>query len=208
MRKIRWRILDAVLGRGTPQSEPPASLVVGLGNPGPEYATTRHNVGFWCVDRLAADHSIAFSRRHKLALIGEGLIEGRRVVLAKPRIFVNRSGEAIAYLLRRYGVSPERLLVVQDELDLPLGKLRLRPRGSSGGHNGIGSVIAALGTQDFPRLRIGIGRPPPGSDQIEYVLGAMTEEERKVTDESVERAAGAVQTLITDGIDVAMNRFN
>ncbi len=208
MRKIRWPFQDAVLGRGTQRLEPPARIVVGLGNPGAEYVATRHNVGFWCVDRLAGDHSIAFSRRQRVALIGEGVIEGHRVVLAKPRTFVNRSGEAITHLLGRYGVSPQRLLVVQDELDLPPGKVRLRPKGSGGGHKGVDSVIAALGTQDFPRLRIGIGRPPPGSDQIEYVLGAMSEEERRVADEAVARAAQAVEALIADGIDAAMSSFN
>ena len=208
MRKIGRPILDAVLGLRNRQTKPPARVIVGLGNPGSEYADTRHNVGFWCIDRMARHHSIAFSRRHRSVMIGESVIEGHRVVLAKPRTFVNRSGQAVSYLLVRYRVSPQELLVVHDDMDLPLGKIRLRSRGSSGGHNGMESIIAAVGTQDFPRLRVGIERPSAGSDQVEHVLGALSEEEKRTTDEAVERAAQAVKTVLTDGITVAMNRFN
>ena len=145
---------------------PPEMLVVGLGNPGDRYRDTRHNVGFRCVDRIAGDHAIELSRRQRRALIGEGVIDGHPVVVARPRTFVNRSGEAVAYLLTRYAATPDRLLVVYDDMDLPLGKLRLRPSGSAGGHNGIKSIIDAVGTREFPRLRIGIGRPARGVDQV------------------------------------------
>ena len=179
-----------------------------MGNPGSQYAETRHNVGFWCVDRIASEHSIALSRRHRSSITGEGEVEGHRVVLAKPRGFVNRSGTAIEYLLARYSVSPQALLVVYDDMELPPVRIRLRPEGGAGGHNGIRSVIEATGTQEFPRLRVGIGRPPAGSGAIEYVLDSMSAEERKTADEVVARVSQAVATVLTDGITVAMNRFN
>ena len=208
MKKIRWPLLDAVLGLRRGRAEPPARIIVGLGNPGEQYVETRHNVGFRCVDRVARDHSIAYSRRHSSALMGEGEIEGHRVVLAKPRTFVNRSGQAIAYLLARYRVSPQELLVICDDMDLPLGKLRLRSKGSAGGHNGIESIGDVVDTQDFPRLRVGIGRPPVDTDQIEYVLGTISEDEQNAVDEAVERVAQVVVSVLTDGIAVAMNKFN
>ena len=187
---------------------PPEMIVVGLGNPGDRYRDTRHNIGFWCVDRLAGDHGIKLSRRQRRALIGEGVIEGRRIVLARPRTYVNRSGEAVAYLLTRYAVSPGQLLVVYDDMDLPLGKLRLRPSGSAGGHNGVKSIIDVVGSREFPRLRLGIGRPADGVHQVEHVLGTMSPDDRRGIDEAVERAADAVASVISEGITEAMNRFN
>ena len=201
-------MLDAVRRLRKRRTEPTSAIIVGLGNPGPEYAETRHNMGFRCVDCVAKSHGITFSRRHRSVLVGEGVVEGRRVALAKPRTFVNRSGRAITYLLARYAVSPQNLLVICDDLDLPLGKIRLRPEGSAGGHNGIKSIIEAVGTQEFPRLRVGIGHPPSGSDQIDYVLGTMSEDEREMADEAVERVVQAVASVLTDGVTVAMNRFN
>ena len=173
MVKIRLPSLDRLIGRGGMAPPPPEMLVVGLGNPGDRYRDTRHNVGFRCVDRIAGDHAIELSRRQRRALIGEGVIDGHPVVVARPRTFVNRSGEAVAYLLTRYAATSDRLLVVYDDMDLPLGKLRLRPSGSAGGHNGIKSIIDAVGTREFPRLRIGIGRPAGGVDQVGHVLGTM-----------------------------------
>ena len=208
MRKIRWPNLGAVIGMSRQQPELPSRIIVGLGNPGSEHVRARHNVGFWCLDYLAGEHSISYSRRNRSALIGEGIVEGHRVVLVKPRTFVNRSGDAVTYLLARYRVAPERLLVVYDDMELPLGKMRLRPEGSSGGHNGIKSIIDALDTRGFPRLRIGIGRPPAGSDRIGYVLGAMSEDEQATVDVVVERSVHVVASLLTDGMSVAMNRFN
>ena len=208
VRKLRRPILEALLGLRRQRAEPPSRIIVGLGNPGDQYAQTRHNVGFWCVDRIAKDYAIALSRRHRSTLIGEGVIEGHNIVIAKPRTFVNRSGQAIAYLLARYKVSPRELLVVHDDLALPPGKLRLRPGGSAGGHKGMVSIIEAVRTQDIPRLRIGIGQPPADSDQVQYVLSPMSEDERNAAGEAIERAAQAVATLLTDGITEAMNRFN
>ena len=208
MRRVRWAVLENLLGKAVRPSAPPALIVVGLGNPGEEYANTRHNVGFWCVDLLSSRHSIRLSRRHKLAALGEGGVEGHPVVLAKPRTFVNLSGEAVAYLLARYGARPQALMVVYDDMELPLGALRLRPRGGAGVHNGIRSIIESLGTQDFPRLRVGIGQPEIGGDRVAHVLGEMGAEERATVDEAAQRAAQAVTTVLSDGIDAAMNRFN
>ena len=151
--------LDRLIGRGGMAPPPPEMLVVGLGNPGDRYRDTRHNVGFRCVDRIAGDHAIELSRRQRRALIGEGVIDGHPVVVARPRTFVNRSGEAVAYLLTRYAATPDRLLVVYDDMDLPLGKLRLRPSGSAGGHNGIKSIIDATPHRHRPPR----GRRRPGS---------------------------------------------
>jgi PTH1 family peptidyl-tRNA hydrolase len=208
MKGIRWALAESVLWMRNQQDGPHHKLVVGLGNPGRQYANMRHNVGFWCVERLARESSIAFTRRRRHAVSGEGTIGGVPVVLAKPRTFVNDSGRAITSLLARYGASPADLLVVYDDMDLPQGELRLRPSGSAGGHNGMKSILEAIGTQSFARLRIGIGRPPVGVDEVEYVLGAMAPEERKRADEVVERATQAVICTLAEGIDVAMNRFN
>ena len=201
------RLFDIVHSLCSQKPQQPSMLIVGLGNPGGRYAQTRHNVGFWCVDHIAKEHSVNFSRR-RVVLAGDGLIGGHPVVLAKPRTFVNHSGKAVTYLLARYRASPQDLLVIYDDMDLPLGKVRLRAKGGAGGHNGINSIIEMTGTQDFPRLRIGIGRPVDGTDRIGYVLGTMSEVERKLVDEAVERAAWAVDSTLADGIDFAMERFN
>ena len=185
-----------------------ALAVVGLGNPGPEYADTRHNAGFLCIDALARRHDIGLARQHRSAIVGEGEIGGRSVALVKPRTYVNRSGVAVQYLQARYSLSVDRLLVVYDDINLPPGKLRLRGRGSAGGHNGIKSVIETTGSQDFPRLRIGVGRPPDGIGQVEHVIGAMDPDERDALDGAVARAADAVACLLAEGIDETMSRFN
>lgn len=182
------------------------SLVVGLGNPGPRYDGTRHNVGFACIDLLAERAGVRLSDKRQHALIGEGSLAGARVVLAKPRTFMNASGLAARYLLDRYGLRAERMLVVYDDMDLPLGALRVRAQGSSGGHNGLNSINAEVGTSAYPRVRIGIGRPAHGA--IEHVLARFTREEQAVVDEALARAADAVEAWLTEGIDAAMNRFN
>ena len=206
-RVLNLRLPGLLRGRRAPP-EPPALIVVGLGNPGPEYARTRHNVGFRCVDLLAAGCGVKLSRRHRSAAVGEGDIEGRRVVLAKPRTFVNRSGEAVSYLLTRYAAPPRSLLVVYDEMELPLGRVRLRPSGGAGGHNGLKSVLGAVGSGEIPRLRVGIGRPPPGVDPVDYVLGEPSGEEESALSASVELSVEVVRAVLTDGIDAAMNRYN
>ena len=191
-----------------PRAEPPSLVIVGLGNPGPEYAETRHNAGFWCIDALSEKHDITLERRNRSAIIGEGEIGDKPVVLVKPRTYVNRSGAAVNYLKARYALPIDRLLIVCDDINLPPGKLRLRRKGSAGGHNGIKSVIEAAGSQDFPRLRIGVGRPSEGTGQIEHVIGPMEHEDREVVDEAVERAVKAIACLLSEGIDETMSRYN
>ena len=190
------------------QLETPDLIVVGLGNPEPHYLRTRHNAGWWLIDLLAEKHSIELGRAHSTTRLGIGTVEGRTIALAKPRTHVNGSGEAVAYLLARLRATQDRLLIVYDETALPPGRLRLRPKGSAAGHNGIKSIISALGNQDFARLRIGVGQPPPGTDRVGWVLGEMSSDDQKLVDDAIERAAQAIVSLMEDGIDKAMGRFN
>jgi PTH1 family peptidyl-tRNA hydrolase len=183
-------------------------LIVGLGNPGLKYAANRHNVGFRCLDRLAAAHDLGFDRRQKKARVALGAIRGRRVVLAQPQTFMNDSGQSVAPLVQFYRVPPARLLVVYDDLDLPLGTLRLRPEGGSGGHKGMRSIIAQLGDQTFARLRIGIGRPPGQMDPAAYVLQDFAADEEPVIQEALERAVAAVEAWLVEGVEMAMSRHN
>jgi PTH1 family peptidyl-tRNA hydrolase len=197
-------------------SEPPPSirLVIGLGNPGDEYAAHRHNVGFWCVNCLARRWGLRFkgSRRARIA---EGQAEGEPIVLARPNTFVNRSDLAVTALLQRYELSPQEMLVICDDLELPVGRTRIRPGGGHGGHNGLWSIIYALQSEDFPRLRIGIDRPriddQPLTDPgvvAAYVLAEPLPEEREALEEAVERAAEAVTCTLREGLSAAMNRYN
>ena len=183
-------------------------LIVGLGNPGPQYAGNRHNAGFQVVERLAEAHEIKLDRLQFKARVGVGTIEGHHVVLAKPLTFMNLSGQAVGPLVRWYKVPLESLLVVMDDLDLPLGTIRLRPSGGAGGHKGLQSIIDALGTRAFPRLRIGIGRPPPGWDPADYVLHDFTPDEQPIIAQAYEQAMAAIECWLVEGIDAAMNRFN
>ena len=183
-------------------------LVAGLGNPGPRYATNRHNVGFRCLELLAARHELAFDKRQKRAVITSGAIRTRRIILAKPQTFMNESGRAVVPLARFYKVQPERLMVVYDDLDLPLGTIRLRPEGGSGGHKGMRSIIEQIGTQAFPRLRIGIGRPPGRMDPAAYVLQDFSTEEESLLEETLEHAVVAIEAWLSEGVEVAMNRYN
>ena len=183
-------------------------LVVGLGNPGKAYARARHNVGFRCIDSIGRDASIPVSERRQLAVIGQGLLEGEEVVLAKPRTFMNHSGEALSYLISRFHTPLQDLLVIYDDMDLPLGKIRIRPSGSAGGHRGVESIMGALKSPEFSRIRIGIGRPPTGMDEVEFVLGAFTAEESPLIAEAVATARNAVADMIGHGMEWAMNRYN
>lgn len=195
-------------GKRAHHPEPPALAIIGLGNPGAEYATTRHNAGFWCIDALSRKYAIRLERLRSAAIIGEGAIANRPVALVKPRTYVNRSGAAIRYLQARYALQADKLLIVCDDINLPPGKLRLRPKGSAGGHNGLKSIIEAAGSQAFPRLRIGVGRPADGAGQIEHVIGPMPPDEREIMDAAVERAADAIACLLAEGIQETMSRFN
>ena len=190
-------------------------LIVGLGNPGGEYADSRHNVGFWLVNRLARRHGIDLKTSGQAAL-GTGRIAGQEVALAKPRTFVNRSGEAVWNLIKRLKLDDaHELLVVCDDLDLPVGKVRLRPRGGHGGQKGLQSIIQAARSDEFPRVRIGIGRPVvDGQPSYEpeviagYVLAEPPPEERRLLDEAVERTIEAIEVALTEGVERAMARFN
>jgi PTH1 family peptidyl-tRNA hydrolase len=183
-------------------------LIVGLGNPGRRYRGTRHNVGWEVIARLADRAGIRVNEDEGFAEVGRGMIGDRRVLLARPFTYMNVSGEAVRDLRRRHRVRPEDILIIVDDIDLPLGRLRLRAAGSAGGHNGLKSVIEALGTTGFPRLRVGIGRPPLGTDPADFVLARFTADEAPAVQVSIERAADAVELAVTEGLNAAMNRFN
>lgn len=186
----------------------PTRLIVGLGNPGKEYERTRHNVGFAVVDEFARRHGIALTKREHQAIVGDGRVSETRVFLMKPQTFMNLSGQSVASLLRLKPLALTELLVVTDDIALPLGKLRLRAEGSAGGHNGLKSLIAHLHGQGFPRLRFGVGAPRDPSAQIDFVLGQFGKREQAEVDETLERAVAALETWLTDGIERAMNGFN
>ena len=183
-------------------------IIVGLGNPGPRYRSTRHNIGFRCLDLIATRWDIRVSERRAKAVLGRGRRLEQDIVLAKTRTFMNNSGDGVAYLLTRFGARPHDLIVIYDEMALPVGKLRLRPSGSDAGHNGVRSVIAALGTQDFPRIRVGIGRPAPDGGPIAHVIGGFSGVESPIISEAVARVVEAVDSILEEGIDRAMSRFN
>lgn len=182
-------------------------FVVGLGNPGPEYADHRHNVGFQVVDLLAADARFTASKRAK-ALTWEGRVEGRRVVLVKPTTYMNDSGQAVASLCSYYKARPERVIAVHDELDLPFGSLRLKFGGGDNGHNGLKSMRKSLGTGDFFRVRVGIGRPPGRMDAAAFVLRNFSAAERRDVSEVVARAADSVACLMLQGLERTQSQFN
>jgi PTH1 family peptidyl-tRNA hydrolase len=202
MPSLRW-----LIRHGAPKASQNIKLIVGLGNPGVRYANSRHNIGFLVTERFARAHALDFGRKRFNAQIAEGTLGGLRILLCKPQTFMNSSGEAVGKLFAFYKVAPHDLLVVYDDLDLPLGKMRIRSRGSSGGHHGMESIIAHIGTSDFPRLRVGIGRPNPKQD-IDHVLGSFEDEERTVMDETFACAVEAIDVWLSDGITLAMNRFN
>ena len=183
-------------------------LIVGLGNPGPSYAATRHNIGFRCVSELAARHRLTFGRSRHHAEVATGVIAGQPVVLARPQTYMNESGLAVAALVRFYDIGPADLIVVYDDLDLPFGSLRLRAGGSAGGQRGIRSIITRLGRDDVPRLRVGIGRPPGRMPAERYVLTPFSAAEREQVPLVVAAAADALTVWLTEGLTAAMNRFN
>ena len=190
-------------------------LIVGLGNPGRAYVNNRHNAGFKCVDLFAREHGIPLTQRGARSKLGTGEVANTRIVVAKPQTFMNLSGEAVSALVRRYKLSAKDILVIYDDLDLPLGKIRIREKGSSGGHNGLKSIIAHLGTQDFPRIRVGIS-PSEGSDNaaapevdaIEHVLSDFTDAEKTVMREVYPRVAAAIECVLSEGLAAAMNKYN
>jgi PTH1 family peptidyl-tRNA hydrolase len=183
-------------------------LVAGLGNPGEEYAATPHNMGFLVVDRLAARHGIRLTRKECQAVLGQGNIGGKTVLLVKPQTFMNLSGVAVKPLLEKNEIPCSDLVLVYDELDLPWGSLRVRPRGSAAGHNGIKDVIAKLGTQEFPRIRLGVHPDHPLPSGRDYLLSRFTRQQNESLDEFVDLAADATESIITEGVEKSMTRFN
>lgn len=191
-----------------PHTSSEYSLIVGLGNPGLQYIANRHNVGFQCADLLASAYDLPFAKKQKRARVAMGLVRGQRVIIAKPQTFMNESGRSVAPLARFYKTPLDRLLVVYDDLDLPLGAVRLRTEGGAGGHKGMRSIIEHLGGRNFPRLRIGIDRPPGRMDPAAYVLQDFSAQEEPLLQEMLERAVAAIETWLTEGIEEAMNRYN
>lgn len=183
-------------------------LVVGLGNPGDEYRGSRHNVGADVVELLAKRHGARLRKRKERAVVDEVTIDGRRVALAVPLTYVNDSGLAVGALVRRFGVSPEQLVVVHDELDLPVAQLKVKSGGGLAGHNGLRSIVAHLHNQDFQRVRIGVGKPVTKERGADHVLNRFGKRERAEVDVTVEQAADAVEAIVRDGVASAMNRFN
>jgi len=183
-------------------------LIVGLGNPGTEYARTRHNLGFMLVDKLAADASVNVRRSECQSLVGSGLIENQRVKLAEPQTFMNLSGDAVSCLISKPELDAATLIVISDDLALPFGSIRLRQRGSAGGHNGLKSIISALGTNEFIRLRIGIQPDHPISDEKNFVFNEFAKAEKESLAEILGRAAEAMHSVLRDGVAKAMSLYN
>ena len=183
-------------------------LVVGLGNPGQKYANTRHNMGFLTVDLLAEEAGVQLNKVKFKSAYNILRFAGTRCLVMKPQTYMNLSGEAVREAAQFYKIPPDRILVIYDDVSLPVGKLRVRPSGSAGGHNGIKNIIAHLGTQDFPRIKIGTGAPGEGGDMIDWVIGVPSQAERKVLVESFRRAIDAAECIIEHGCQKAMNDFN
>jgi PTH1 family peptidyl-tRNA hydrolase len=182
-------------------------LIVGLGNPGRQHRGNRHNIGFMALDRLAAKHSLSLGRVQQKAIVGDGRILNHPVILAKPQTYMNLSGDAVGPLANYYKIPPERLLVIFDELDLPFGTLRLREKGGAGGHNGMRSIINHVG-QNFPRLRLGIGRPPGRMAPAAYVLQDFSAADQPLLDQILDEGVTAVETILREGVNLAMTRHN
>lgn len=183
-------------------------IVIGLGNPGTQYAATRHNIGWDTVTRISDDFRIPLDFKKHKAICGKGVIVGERVILAQPQTFMNLSGGCVQELIAYYKLTPNDIIVIYDDISLEPGQLRVRPQGSAGGHNGIKNIIAVLGTDVFPRIRIGIGEKPHGWDLADYVLSRFTKEEDEIVRKSLGRAVKACEKIMLDGVEAAMNEFN
>jgi PTH1 family peptidyl-tRNA hydrolase len=183
-------------------------LIVGLGNPGPEYEWTPHNLGFLAIDELARQSGIRVTRPEAKSQVGRGELAGQEVILAKPQTMMNLSGVAVRTLLEKYGCDPSQMIVISDDVALPWGMLRIRERGSAGGHNGLNSVIDAIGTNEFIRVRLGVGPEKVWGDLADYVLSPMGRAEREIATQLVDDASKAVETILKDGVSSAMTQFN
>ncbi len=188
---------------------PPEWLVVGLGNPGKKYENTRHNTGFLVMDTLCREHGVSCDRSRFRALTGEAVLGGKRVLLLKPQTFMNLSGEAVREAAAFYKIPPERVLVIFDDISLPVGTLRIRAKGSAGGQNGVKNIIAQLGSEQFPRIKVGIGgKPHPDYDLADWVLSSFRPEEQEAMQDAAKRAAAAVSELIEHGVPSAVQKYN
>lgn len=184
-------------------------IIAGLGNPGREYAGTRHNIGFSVIEQLADQYNISMTEKKHKAVYGRGRIEGEKVILLEPQTYMNLSGESILDAVQYYKLDPEQdLLVIYDDIDLEAGRLRIRAKGSAGGHNGVKNIIANLGTQIFPRIRVGVGAKPKGWDLVDHVLGRFSREELSLIEEGKKAACQAVGIIIGQGVEAAMNQMN
>ena len=187
---------------------PDTYLIIGLGNPGREYKDTRHNIGFMLIDHIAVRLNARGMKLQSKAIVISALHEERKIILAKPQTFMNLSGQSVQGLLHFYKIPFENLLVAHDDLDIPLGTIRIRPSGGPGGQRGMASTIEQLGTKDFPRLRLGIGRPPGRMEAKDYVLQDFSKDDMKLLPEVLDRGVGAALTFVTHGLNKAMNQFN
>jgi PTH1 family peptidyl-tRNA hydrolase len=184
-------------------------IIAGLGNPGKDYKNTRHNIGFDVIDVIAQKHNISVIEKKHKAIIGKGVIDGYKVILVKPQTYMNLSGESLREIIDYYKVDPtEELIVISDDISLNPGNIRIRKKGSAGGHNGLKSIIQHLGTDGFMRVKMGVGEKPKGYDLADYVLGHFTEDERKIMDEAAKSAEEAVRLMMQGDADAAMNKFN
>lgn len=183
-------------------------VIVGLGNPGKEYEKTRHNTGFMTIDKLAKKYNIEFNKEKNKALIGSGLIGDEKVILVKPQTFMNLSGEAAREIMEFYKEDMNNFIAIFDDIDLPIGTIRIKERGSAGTHNGVKSLVKELKTQEFKRVKVGIGSPSEKMDLISHVLGKFSEKELELIDESTSKAAEAIECIIKDGVSKAMNTYN
>ena len=186
----------------------PDLIILGIGNPGSEYSSTRHNVGIWAIDQLSKYTEIKIKKKKEKIQYGEGIFLEKSLVLSKSRVFINQSGLVVKYLKSKYKLEPQKHLIIYDDIHLPPGKIRIRKQGSPGGHNGMRSIVEAFGSQEFPRIRIGIGEPNNSKDQIDYVLSEPSDDERKNIETSLINLEKAISSILLEGIDKAMNSFN
>ncbi|MBR6033719.1 MAG: aminoacyl-tRNA hydrolase [Clostridia bacterium] len=183
-------------------------LIVGLGNPEADYDKTRHNMGFHVINELAKEYEIELNRKNFNGIYGNGIIEGQKVILLKPQTYMNLSGESIVEYKNFYKIEPENMIIVYDDIDLEPGEIRIRRKGSAGSHNGMKSVIQCINSEDFPRVRVGIGKPGEEKELIQHVIGAVDEQEWELLNEGTKKAKDAIIQIIKDGIDKAMNKYN
>lgn len=183
-------------------------LIAGLGNPGRDYAGTRHNIGFGVITRISDKYNISLNSKEHRALCGKGFIGGEKVILAQSQTFMNLSGESVRSIADYYKIDPEDIIIAYDDIDLEVGQLRVRRKGSAGGHNGIKNIIAHLGTNEFPRVKVGVGAKPEGGDLVRHVLGRFSKEEEKIMGQVLDLAVEAVEDIVSNGVESAMNNFN